>query len=443
MSSLLWVVFAWTTILCVQDVTGARMPVTDDTGPGEPLFLTPYIERGNVKEARRLARVTLNDSLNIESYAGFFTVNTAYQSNQFFWYFPDMSPDKAKAPVLVWLQGGPGGSSLIGLFCENGPIRAVNGQFERRKYHWALNHNVIYIDNPVGAGFSFTKDPKGYCTDETQVGEQLYSTLTQFYQLFPELQQNDFFITGESYAGKFVPALAHTIIKKNSTAKIKVNLKGLVIGGAWINPDSQKYWNYRSDCANIDHNQPLSNHVTQMWTLKSHKRDKWLQWDDCEFSPVLNEDAVRRAIHVGDLSYSEMNWSVFNIMHVDFCQSMAPWLSEILDVYPVTLYGGQNDTTVYYAGIVDFLRNHFNFSGASEYKSAKQYEWRVDGEPAGCVRRARLLTEIYVLDAKHLVPQDQPKRAWDMITRITYGKGFDLEEICSTPSEDEYLAKDD
>lgn len=186
----------------------------DDGDPGKPLFLTPYVESGNITEGRHLARVPFTESLRIKSYAGYFTVNKTYDSNQFFWYFPAMIPNGKDAPVIVWLQGGPGATSLYGLFTENGPLRVRKGKFERRKYNWALSHHVIYIDNPVGTGFSFTNDPKGYCMDEIQVGEQLYSTLTQFFQLFPELQPNKFFVTGESYGGKYVPALAYTIQKK-------------------------------------------------------------------------------------------------------------------------------------------------------------------------------------------------------------------------------------
>ncbi|XP_063541231.1 venom serine carboxypeptidase-like [Cydia strobilella] len=389
--------------------------VKSDGDPGEPLFLTPLIEKGDIKKARQLARVNLNDSLPIESYTGFFTVNKAYDSNQFFWYFPGMFPDKEQAPVLVWLQGGPGGSSLFGLFCENGPLAEQNGQFVPRHYHWALNHHVIYIDNPVGAGFSFTNDTNGYCTDETQVGEQLYSTITQFFQLFPELQKNDFFITGESYAGKYVPAFAHTIHKKNSNAKTKINLKGLIIGGAYINPESQN--NFSLDSENNSN------------SMKLEKCDPFKDGGD-KFVSVLNKSEVRKAIHVGALSYDEVSTTVGEYLADDVHRSMAPWLSELLDHYPVTLYGGEDDHTVSYAGIVDFLRNHFNFTGEDEYKSAKRYSWRVDGELAGCVRSARLLTDIYVLKATHFVPADQPKRAWDMITRLARGKGFDKKEIC-------------
>ncbi|XP_047999648.1 venom serine carboxypeptidase-like [Leguminivora glycinivorella] len=416
MSSLLLILLSWQAILSYghPQHTGVRKVKTGED-PGEPLFLTPLIEKGDIKKARHLARVNLNDSLPIESYTGFFTVNKAHDSNQFFWYFPSMFPDKDQAPVLVWLQGGPGGSSLFGLFCENGPIAEENGQFVPRQYHWALNHHVIYIDNPVGSGFSFTNDTKGYCTDETQVGEQLYSTITQFFQLFPELQKNDFFITGESYAGKYVPAFAHTIHKKNSNAKTKINLKGLIIGGAYINPESQNKFRLVSD--------DNSNYI------KLGKCDPDQEGGDT-FIPVLTENEIRKAIHVGALPYSEFNNTVYNYLLADIPRSMAPWLSELLDHYSVTLYGGEDDHTVPYAGIVDFLRNHFNFTGADEYKSTKRYSWRVNGELAGCVRSARLLKDIFVLKATHYVPADQPERAWDMITRLTYGKGFDKKEIC-------------
>jgi vitellogenic carboxypeptidase-like protein len=93
-----------------------------------------------------------------------------------------------------------------------------------------VNHNVIYIDNPVGTGFSFTDKEEGYAKNEIDVGNNLYEALIQFFTLFPDLQKNKFFVTGESYAGKYVPAVSHAIHKRNGNAKIKINLKGLAIG---------------------------------------------------------------------------------------------------------------------------------------------------------------------------------------------------------------------
>lgn len=87
---------------------------------------------------------------------------------------------------------------------------------------------MIYIDNPVGTGFSFTNDDKGYVKNEKEVGRDLYEAISQIFTMFPKLQTHPFFITGESYAGKYVPALAYTIhLKKTAkNEKVPINLKG-------------------------------------------------------------------------------------------------------------------------------------------------------------------------------------------------------------------------
>ncbi|CAH0402936.1 unnamed protein product [Chilo suppressalis] len=431
----------------------------DGGDAGEPLFLTPFVESGNITEGRRLARVPFTESLRIKSYAGYFTVNKKYDSNQFFWYFPAMIPDNKFAPVLVWLQGGPGATSLYGLFTENGPMRVRNDKFERRKYTWALSHHIIYIDNPVGTGFSFTKDPKGYCTNQTQVGEELYSTLIQFFQLFPELQTNKFFVTGESYAGKYVPALAYTIHKKNPTAQIKINLKGIAIGNGLSDPEHQLlYSKYLYQIGLLDWNQAevfeeYENKTAQyiqnkQWNEAFETFDKLLNGDlidgksifynmtgfdyyfnylhtknsDEDFGPMLQKTYVRKDIHVGELPFN--NGSIVEKhLQEDVMKSVAPWISELLDNYYVVIYNGQLDIIVAYPLTVNYLRN-LNFNGSADYKTAKRYQWKVDGELAGYVKQAGKLVEILVRNAGHMVPGDQPKWALDLITRFTHEKTY-------------------
>ncbi|XP_041972252.1 venom serine carboxypeptidase [Aricia agestis] len=433
----------------------------DGGDPGEPLFLTPYVEGGNITEGRRLARVPFTESLRIKSYAGFFTVNKNYDSNQFFWYFPAQIPNNKDAPVVVWLQGGPGATSLYGLFTENGPIRVRRGRFERRKYNWALSHHIIYIDNPVGTGFSFTKDPKGYCTDEVQVGEQLYSTLVQFFQLFPELQKNSFFITGESYAGKYVPALAYTIHKKNPTAAFKINLKAIAIGNGLSDPEHQLvYSKYLYQIGLLDWNQAKIFSDTESKAVDLIKNKKWDQAFDAfdallngdlvegkslfynmtgfsfyfnylhskgsslddDFGPMIQKSEVRKSIHVGNLTFHQ-DQEVEKHLKADVMQSVAPWISELLDHYYVLIYNGQLDIIVAYPLTINYLRN-LNFTGSEDYKTAKRYQWKVDGELAGYVKQAGKLVEIMVRNAGHMVPGDQPKWALDMITRLTHEKIF-------------------
>jgi hypothetical protein len=140
-----------------------------------------------------------------EQHTGFITIDPKHNSNSFFWLSKslDGNPD---APLLLWLQGGPGASSLFGLFTEIGPfnIGADMRAVPRGKNGWNNHYHLLFIDNPVGTGFSFTDDAGGYVQNQTQVGSDLHEALTQFFKGFPELKKNDFYVTGESYAGKYV-----------------------------------------------------------------------------------------------------------------------------------------------------------------------------------------------------------------------------------------------
>jgi len=226
---------------------------------GDPLYLTPLIKAGNIAYARTVANVTEGPLASIaESYSGFLTVNKdACKSNLFFWYFP-ATFNRASSPVVLWLQGGPGGSSLFGLFVEHGPYR-ISKRLKpvRRKESWVLKHNVLYIDNPVGTGkrrqkngydlycifstgFSFTKRDECYATDQASVASDMHEALVQFFKLFPEMARSDFYVTGESYAGKYVPAIAHKIHTANADPKLKekIALKGVAIGDGLCDPET-------------------------------------------------------------------------------------------------------------------------------------------------------------------------------------------------------------
>ena len=118
-----------------------------------------------------------------------------------YWFIGSEGPDPAKAPVAVWMNGGPGCSSLDGLVYEHGPFRfdpADPSKLVRFNYTWAKRANVLYIEAPVGVGFSYSDDPADYnVTDDTTAQDNLHA-IEQFYRLFPEFKTNDLFLTGES-----------------------------------------------------------------------------------------------------------------------------------------------------------------------------------------------------------------------------------------------------
>ena len=128
---------------------------------GSPLFLTPHIESGDVETGREMALVntTMLQGLDedIESYSGFLTVDKENHGNMFFWFFP-AEEDAEDAPLVIWLQGGPGLSAMLGVLKLHGPIITkvdTNNQLtgvDRNPYSWSRRHNMLYIDNPVGAG---------------------------------------------------------------------------------------------------------------------------------------------------------------------------------------------------------------------------------------------------------------------------------------------------
>jgi vitellogenic carboxypeptidase-like protein len=167
-------------------------------------------------------------------------VNEEHDSNTFFW-FSRAVKETTDTPILLWLQGGPGASSMFGMFTEIGPfnIGDEKGTIEQRKVSWNQDYHLLFLDNPVGTGFSFTGSEDGYATNQTQVGHELVSALSQFFTVYPSLRSNDFYVTGESYAGKWVPTCAYAIHEYNKNAQNKINLKGISIGDGAMDPPSQ------------------------------------------------------------------------------------------------------------------------------------------------------------------------------------------------------------
>ncbi|KAI0226670.1 putative serine carboxypeptidase CPVL [Lamellibrachia satsuma] len=440
------------------------LQMTDNgVDPGKPLFLTPYIRDGNITEGRKLAKVSPLQGTSLKMYSGFLTVNETYSSNMFFWYIPaQQNPEDA--PLLLWLQGGPGGTSLFGLFVENGPFGVdKNLKLVTRKFAWTSKYSMLYIDNPVGTGFSFTKSDAGYATNQAEVAENLYSALSQFFTLFPTSQKVDFYITGESYAGKYIPAIAHWIHNQN-TKKIK-NFKGIAIGDGFTDPPTMlpQYADFMYSIGSLDANQRdyfkvqcnkvvwmmdhgrwmdafrildllLSGHlsgvpsyytnVTGCTYYYNYMRCK-MPKDQDYYSAYVSLPAVRKSIHVGDLPFNSGE-KVETFLVKDILQSVKPWLGETMDNYRVMLYTGQLDVIVALP-LTEAMLQTVAWSGLDQYQHTKRKVWRVqpdDTEVAGYVRNVKSFYQVLVRGGGHILPYDQPERSFDMIDRFITDRPF-------------------
>ncbi|KAL1497428.1 hypothetical protein ABEB36_008403 [Hypothenemus hampei] len=423
-----------------------HQPVAD---LGEPLILTPYIENNQTAEAKILAEVPSDYFLDVESYSGYFTVDKGNGSNLFFWFFPSTN-NYEKDPVILCLQGGPGISSVFGLFTETGPFVVENGELELREYAWNKHFSVLYIDQPVGTGFSFSTKGQ-FLSDQTQVGEHLYSALTQFFTVFPELQQNEFYISGESYAGKYIPAIAYRIHQNNPTASLKINLQGLSIGNGLTDPKHQfGYGHLLYELGLIDSNGLTDSYEIEDFIVSFIDEGNYLQasslWEDLlaviyyektgleniynfvvdvderpnEWETFITQSYVRQAIHVGNQTFSVESEEVFDWLFPDITVSVAPWMSELLSHYRVLIYNGQLDILVGYVLTENYLRK-LDFSASSEYSRAERKVWLLNNRVAGYVKTAGNLTEVMVRNAGHRVIADQPINAFNLIYNFVNG----------------------
>lgn len=178
----------------------------------QPLILTEWLN--DPTKARQLSLVS--GIWPHPSYSAFFTVNATTGSNMYWWFFPAQNGD-ASAPLLVYLEGGPGVSSLLSLFYQMGPFSvSLNAtSLIPNPYTWNKEYAMIFIDNPVGTGFSFTKSPAGFTTNEQHVATDLYSLMEQFYTVFPAYKPNDLYVI-DTY-------LSFSSIKTSKRAKKSVS----------------------------------------------------------------------------------------------------------------------------------------------------------------------------------------------------------------------------
>ncbi|TFK29733.1 alpha/beta-hydrolase [Coprinopsis marcescibilis] len=178
-----------------------------------------------------------------QSYAGNLPVQRAGHPNDtfFFWGFESeqgsltATPNRhtTEKPWTIWLNGGPGTSSMYGLFFENGPIRIESdGSVTRNQHSWDKLSDIFWIDQPVGVGFS-TADSQGYVADQDQVGRDFIGFLDNLVKVFPNLKTRPLHISGESYAGYYIPYIMKAYF---STPNPPVKVAKVFIGDGTIAP---------------------------------------------------------------------------------------------------------------------------------------------------------------------------------------------------------------
>uniref|UniRef100_A0A7E4UT38 Carboxypeptidase n=1 Tax=Panagrellus redivivus TaxID=6233 RepID=A0A7E4UT38_PANRE len=197
------------------------------------LCLIGSLSNIKVEAAPEWARVGPLPNLNFKptfaQYSGYLPVSN---DNQLFYWFTLAYENATSAPVVLYLNGGPGCSSLQGILVEMGPYRVHDwgARVTENPYAWNRYANVIYLDAPAGVGYSMNTNSNFTFTDD-QVAKDNAQALKYFFtKLFPEFLPNDFYIGGESYGGYYIPMLAGQLIKDS----FFTNFKGMFVGNGCL-----------------------------------------------------------------------------------------------------------------------------------------------------------------------------------------------------------------
>ncbi|CAN0889401.1 Serine carboxypeptidase-like 17 [Linum grandiflorum] len=173
---------------------------------------------------------------------GYIGVGEAEES-QLFYYFVKSERNPEEDPLLLWLTGGPGCTSLDGFFFEFGPL-----QFEKMLYNgslpslilrestWIKVANVLFLDLPPGSGFSYTTNPSAARVSDTLQVSQAEEFLRKWLMEHGEFTSNPLYISGSSYSGVTIPAIVQQLSIGNEMSTLPIlNLKGYTLG----NPASE------------------------------------------------------------------------------------------------------------------------------------------------------------------------------------------------------------
>lgn len=208
------------------------------------------VESSPMPHPDKITQLPGQPQVGFQQFSGYVTVDDK-KGKALFYYFVEAEIDCASKPLVLWLNGGPGCSSLgVGAFSENGPFRPNGQGLVRNEHSWNREANMLYLETPIGVGFSFADDTSAYdaVSDAITARDNLVF-LQRWFLKFPQYRNRNLFITGESYAGHYVPQLAELMIQFNKKEKL-FNLKGIALGNPVLeyatdlNSRAEYFWSH-------------------------------------------------------------------------------------------------------------------------------------------------------------------------------------------------------
>ncbi|XP_066291918.1 retinoid-inducible serine carboxypeptidase-like isoform X1 [Branchiostoma lanceolatum] len=399
-------------------------------------------------------------------------------AHMFWWlyYKTDKPATSTPTPLILWLQGGPGGSGTgFGNFQEIGPLDISQ---QPRNTTWLSAANLLFIDNPVGTGYSYVTDRNAYATNVSMVATDLVTLLKDFFSCKTDLQKVPFYIFCESYGGKMSAALAQMLNKAVKQGEVKCNLKGVALGDSWISAmDYVNTWGpYLKATSLLDHvglqavqksagmtqaavDQGRWKNATELWSRTEDVLEEFsngvsfynILGDKVKFevsgskTPNLGNPAIEKLYrrHVSplhapslaelmngpikkylgvipeDVTWGAQSGEVFAMMAGDFMKPVIDIVDDLIQNtdLSVVVYNGQLDLICNTIGTEAWV-HRLKWPGLAQFDTKKWKPITSKGKTVGFVKTEDNFSFYWILDAGHMVPADAGETALRMVTMV-------------------------
>lgn len=402
-------------------------------------------------------------NVGFAQYSGYVTVNQEAGRALFYWLIESSTARGPESrPLILWLNGGPGCSSVAyGAAEEIGPLHILpdGKNLYLNPYAWNKLANLLFLESPAGVGFSYSNSSVDlYTAGDQRTAEESYTFLLNWLERFPQYKHREFYITGESYAGHYVPQLSQIIYERNKGIKNPViNFKGFMVGNAVIDDYNDfigtfEYWwthglisdsTYKilqstcdfvssqhpsSDCVkalnladvengNIDpysiYTRPCNSTSALRRNLRGHYPWMTRAYDPCteRHSEIyFNIPEVQQALHANTtkISYPWKTCSgIVGEYWADSPRSMLPIYRELIAAgLRIWVFSGDTDS------VVPLTATRYSIDALKLPTVTNWYPWYDNGKVGGWSQEYKGLTLVTVTGAGHEVPLHRPRQSF-------------------------------
>eukprot|EP01017_Pseudomicrothorax_dubius_P041663 TRINITY_DN6685_c0_g2_i3.p1 TRINITY_DN6685_c0_g2~~TRINITY_DN6685_c0_g2_i3.p1 ORF type:complete len:427 (-),score=85.89 TRINITY_DN6685_c0_g2_i3:136-1416(-) len=391
-----------------------------------------------------------DDPLPPGVFTGYAPVSSTSASKLWWIFYPAIysSPENVtNIPLIIYLQGGPGSTSMIGNFFEHGRNKIDTKDFVEvpRERTWNEYFNILFIDHPISVGFSIADSPDEIPTNQQQICVQLYHALVHmFTNELSKMSKTDLYIIGNSYGGKFTTSISEFILRRNDEGAYIFPLKGIAVGDAVIDPI-----NLLSDLGIYSYSMGLINEIerehVELMQLRAVKQiqngqmaearntffgilefvkkaggglnscnfREFGDYDQSYIGTYLNMPSVKEK-YGGQSDFVVQSLPVLNALLADFMGSVTDSFKYVLGRIPVMVFQGQDDLLIPTPSVMNWI-SKLDWKHANDFNNQEFTLWKDKDTVYGRYKKTDKLTFVVVDKAGHLPPYDQIGATTEMV----------------------------